>query len=97
MIKERIEQEFKRIQEIATKKGSINEEDIIYKLMKYEATADEIMLLLVGIVVSFLVSLAVIKFLMDFVKKHSFTAFGIYRIALGIIVLLYFGIKVFAA
>ncbi len=42
MIKERLEQEFRRIQEIATKKGSINEEDIIYKLMKYEATADEI-------------------------------------------------------
>ena len=42
MVKERIEQEFKKIQEIATKKGSINEEDIIYKLMKYEATADEI-------------------------------------------------------
>ena len=42
MIKERIEQEYKRLQEIATKKGSINEEDIIYKLMRYEATADEI-------------------------------------------------------
>lgn len=42
MIKERIEQEYKKLQEIATKKGSINEEDIIYKLMRYEATADEI-------------------------------------------------------
>ena len=54
------------------------------------ATTDEILLLLVGIVVSFVVSLAAIKFLMDFVKRHSFTAFGVYRIVLGIVVLLYF-------
>ena len=44
----------------------------------------------VGCVVAFAVSLASIKFLMDFVKKHSFTSFGIYRIVLGIIVLAYF-------
>ena len=37
---------------------------------------------------AFVVSLAAIRFLMDFVKKHSFTAFGIYRIALGVLVLL---------
>ena len=42
MIKERLEQECKKLLDIATKKGSINEEDIIYKLLKYEATADEI-------------------------------------------------------
>ena len=42
MVKERIEQEYKKLLDIATKKGSINEEDVIYKLMKYEATADEI-------------------------------------------------------
>ena len=48
----------------------------------------EILLLLIGIVVSFVVSLLAIKFLMNFVKKNSFTVFGIYRIVLGVIVLL---------
>lgn len=50
----------------------------------------EIGLLLIGIVVSYIVSVIVIKFLMDFVKRHSFSAFGIYRIILGVIVLGYF-------
>ena len=44
--------------------------------------------LLVGCLVSFAVSMAAIRFLMDFVKKHSFAPFGIYRIALGILVLI---------
>jgi len=66
-----------------------------YKLLKFiikgfTATGLEVALLLIGIVVSFLVSLAVIKFLMDFVKRHSFSVFGIYRIILGAIVLGYF-------
>jgi undecaprenyl-diphosphatase len=66
-----------------------------YKLLKFilkgfVATGFEIALLLIGIVVSFLVSLAVIKFLMDFVKRHSFSVFGIYRIILGALVLGYF-------
>ncbi len=59
----------------------------------YKATSDEIMLLGVGILVSFIVSLAAIKFLMNFVKRHSFKVFGIYRIVLGIVVLLYFIIR----
>ena len=63
----------------------------------FEATGDEITLLLIGIVVSFLVSLLAIKLLMDFVKRHDFTPFGIYRIALGVIVIGYFLIKTFAA
>lgn len=50
----------------------------------------EIGLLLIGIAVSYLVSLIAIKFLMDFVKRHSFSAFGVYRIILGAIVLGYF-------
>ncbi len=54
------------------------------------ATLDEIFLLLVGLVVAFLVSLVCIRFLMQFVKRHSFAPFGIYRIALGAFVLLYF-------
>ena len=62
----------------------------------FTATGDEIALLLVGIVVSFLVSLLAIKLLMDFVKHHDFTPFGIYRIVLGVIVIVYFLIKTFA-
>ena len=58
-------------------------------------TSLEVALLFVGIAVSFAVSLVVIRFLVDFVKKHSFSAFGIYRIALGILVLGYFLIKGF--
>jgi undecaprenyl-diphosphatase len=59
----------------------------------FTASGIEIAILLVGIAVSFLVSLAAIKFLMDFVKKHSFSPFGVYRIILGIFVLNYFLIK----
>ena len=46
----------------------------------------------VGSVVAFVVSVIVIKFFMDYIKKHDFKAFGYYRIVLGIIVLLYFGL-----
>ena len=53
----------------------------------------ELAVLLVGCVVSFLVSLLVIKALMEYVRKHSFSAFGIYRIVLGAVVLAYFAIK----
>ena len=65
------------------------------KFMKFllsgaSATATEIAVLVVGCVVSFLVSLAVIKGLMEYVRKRSFGVFGIYRIILGIAVLLYF-------
>jgi undecaprenyl-diphosphatase len=49
----------------------------------------EIGILAVGLVVAFLVSLLAIRFLMDFVRRHSFEAFGWYRIALGTMVLLY--------
>ncbi|MDD2992146.1 MAG: undecaprenyl-diphosphate phosphatase [Pygmaiobacter sp.] len=45
-------------------------------------------ILVIGCVVAFVVSLGVIRFLMDYVKKHTFTAFGVYRIALGALVLL---------
>ena len=56
----------------------------------YTATPFELLLLLIGIAVAFAVSLVVIEFLMSFVKKHSFSSFGIYRIALGTVVLAYF-------
>lgn len=50
-------------------------------------------LLLTGMVVSYIVSMIAIKFLMNFVKKHSFSGFGWYRIALGILVIGYFLVK----
>jgi len=56
----------------------------------FEATGGEIALLFIGLVVSFVVSLFVIKFLMDFVKRHDFKIFGYYRIGLGALVLIYF-------
>lgn len=60
------------------------------KLFKYgfALSGAEIAAVLIGLAVAYIVSLAAIRFLMDFVKKHSFTAFGYYRIALGVIVLL---------
>ena len=63
----------------------------------FTASGLEIGLLLAGIAVSFVVSLLTIRFLMDFVKRHDFKPFGIYRIALGALVLLYFLIKRLAA
>ena len=68
------------------------------KLLKFllegaSATGQEIMVLLVGSVVSFVVSLLVIKGLMEYVRKHSFSVFGVYRIVLGVLVLGYFLLK----
>ena len=65
------------------------------KLLKYllegmQATSTELMVLITGCVVSFLVSLVVIKGLVEYVRKHSFSVFGIYRIILGAAVVLYF-------
>ena len=59
----------------------------------YRATSFEMLLLLIGVVVSFVVSMIAIRFLVDFVKKHDFKPFGIYRIALGFVVIVYFLIK----
>lgn len=53
-------------------------------------SAMDLLILLVGCTVSYIVSLLVIKGLMSYVRKHSFSAFGVYRIVLGIIVLVYF-------
>ncbi len=61
----------------------------------FTASVGEIILLLIGMVVSFLVSFFVIKFLMDFVKRHDFKIFGYYRIGLGLLVIIYFLIKSF--
>ena len=60
------------------------------KLLKYglNYTGAEVITLLVGMIVAFVVSLFVIRFLMDFIKRYSFKIFGYYRIALGILVVL---------
>ena len=48
----------------------------------------------VGSVTAFVVSVSSIKFLMGYIKKNDFTAFGVYRIIVGLVVLAYFGVKV---
>jgi undecaprenyl-diphosphatase len=53
----------------------------------------ELAVLITGMVVSFVVSLLVIRGLMDYVRKHSFAVFGVYRIILGIVVLAYFALQ----
>lgn len=64
----------------------------VLKILKFglSFTGMELTLLLVAMVVSFVVSILVIKFLMNYIKKHDFKAFGYYRIILGILVLGYF-------
>ena len=59
----------------------------------WSAIIAPVMILLVGMAVSFVVSVLVIKFLMNYIRKHDFKIFGWYRIVLGVIVLLYFVIK----
>ncbi len=62
------------------------------KLIKFglHFTGTEVVYLLLGMVVAFGVSIAAIKFLMGYIKKHDFKVFGWYRIALGVVVLAYF-------
>ena len=64
----------------------------LLKLLKFGLafTTAEIAILIVGMLVSFIISMFVIKFLMNYIKKHDFKVFGYYRIILGIIVLIYF-------
>lgn len=64
----------------------------LLKIVKFGMvfTSSELILLIVGMVVAFVVSVAVIKFLLGYIRKHSFVVFGWYRIALGIAVLAYF-------
>lgn len=55
----------------------------------------EIGVLVVGVVSAFVVSILAIKFLLKYIKTHDFTAFGVYRIIVGLIVLAYFGAKIY--
>ena len=64
----------------------------LLKLLKFgfNFTGSELLILLVGMIVAFVVSGVVIRFLMDYIKRHDFKAFGWYRIVLGIVVIAYF-------
>lgn len=55
-------------------------------------TTTEIMVLVIGIITAFVVSVVAIKFLLSFVKKHTFIAFGVYRIIVGVIVIGFFAV-----
>ncbi len=66
-----------------------------YKILKYgfNFTSQECIILIVGTFTAFVVSLIAIKFLLNYIKKSDFKIFGYYRIALGIIILIYIGSK----
>ncbi|MBQ2766290.1 MAG: undecaprenyl-diphosphate phosphatase [Clostridia bacterium] len=70
----------------------------LLKLVKFgfAFTAVEAVILLVGMVSAFAVSMVCIRFLMDYIKKHDFKIFAYYRIVLGAVVLAYFAIKTLA-
>ena len=84
--------EFSFFMAIPTMLGASAIKFLKFMLTGVGITGMEITVLAVGCVVSFIVSLLVIRALMDYVRRHSFSAFGVYRIILGIIVLAYFAI-----
>ena len=84
--------EFSFFMAIPTMLGASAIKGLKFLLSGVEATGTEIGVLVVGCIVSFLVSMVVIKGLMEYVRKHSFSAFGVYRIVLGAVVLAYFAI-----
>lgn len=71
----------------------------LLKLVKFgfDFTSTELIVMAVGVVTAFVVSIAAIKFLMDYIRKRDFSVFGWYRIVLGIIVLIWFAVRTFAA
>ena len=82
--------EFSFFMAIPTMLGASAIKGLKFVLSGVGITGQEIGILIVGMVVSFIVSLLVIKGLMEYVRKHTFSAFGIYRIILGAVVLVYF-------
>ena len=84
--------EFSFFMAIPTMLGASAIKGLKFILSGVAVTGTEIGVLVVGSVVSFIVSMLVIKGLMEYVRKHSFSAFGVYRIVLGVIVLAYFAI-----
>ena len=84
--------EFSFFMAIPTMLGASAVKGLKFLLSGVSATGTEIGVLIVGCVVSFLVSLLVIRGLMEYVRRHSFSAFGVYRIILGVVVLVYFAL-----
>ena len=84
--------EFSFFMAIPTMLGASAIKMLKFLLSGVSATGTEIGVLVVGCMVSFVVSLLVIKGLMQYVRSHSFSAFGVYRIVLGIVVLVYFAL-----
>ena len=60
-------------------------------------TPHELIVLALGMVTAFVVSIFALKFLVGYVRKHDFKPFGYYRIAVGVIILIYFAAKAFIA
>jgi len=85
--------EFSFFMAIPTMLGASAIKGLKFILSGVSATGTELCVLAVGCIVSFIVSLLVIRGLMEYVRKHSFSAFGVYRIVLGILVLAYFAMK----
>ncbi len=79
--------EFSFFMAIPTMLGASAIKGLKFLLSGVAATGTEIGVLIVGCVVSFVVSLLVIRGLMEYVRRHSFSAFGVYRIILGVVVL----------
>ena len=84
--------EFSFFMAIPTMRGASAIKGLKFLLSGVAATGTEIGVLIVGCVVSFVVSLLVIRGLMEYVRRHSFSAFGVYRIILGVVVLVYFAL-----
>ena len=84
--------EFSFFMAIPTMLGASAIKALKFLLSGVSATGMEIGVLVVGCAVSFAVSLVVIRGLMEYVRRHSFSAFGVYRIVLGAVVLLYFAV-----
>ena len=64
----------------------------LLKLVKYgfAFTSSEVVILLTGMLVAYIISIIAIKFLVNYVKKNDFKPFGWYRIILGIILIIYY-------
>ena len=84
--------EFSFFMAIPTMLGASAIKGLKFLLSGVAATGTEIGVLIVGCVVSFVVCLLVIRGLMEYVRRHSFSAFGVYRIILGVVVLVYFAL-----
>ena len=84
--------EFSFFMAIPTMLGASAIKGLKFLLSGVAATGTEIGVLIVGCVVSFVVSLLVIRGLMEYVRRYSFSAFGVYRIILGVVVLVYFAL-----